>query len=143
MTVQGFSRTQGHVVVAVDGSPASLAALRQAARLGEALARPVAAVSVWANPAVVPPASDLAQDARLQLRESVRLVFGDGPNDVDQIVVQGRPAAVLEELSAGAEMVVVGSRGHSGLAGTVLGSVSGHVAAHAHCPVLVVRATKD
>lgn len=143
MTGQGFERTRGHVVVAVDGSPSSLQALRQGRRLGEALGKPVAAVSVWHNPPLVPPSSDLAHDARLQLREAVRLVYGDGPNDVDQIVVQGQAADVLQELSPGAELIVLGTRGHSGLAGALLGSVSGQVAAHADCPVMVVRATKD
>lgn len=142
MTGQGFERTQGHIIVAVDGSPASLAALRQARRLGVALGRPLAAVSVWHNPTVVPPSSDLDQDARLQLRESIRLVFGDGPHDVDQIVVQGQAADVLIGMSPGAELIVIGTRGHSGLAGALLGSVSGHVAAHADCPVMVVRAPK-
>lgn len=142
MTAQGFERTAGHIIVAVDGSPSSLQALRQARRLGDALGKPLAAVSVWQNPTMVPPATDLAQDARLQLRESVRLVFGDGPNDVDQIVVQGHASEVLKQMSPGAELIVVGSRGHSGLAGALLGSVSGHIAAHADCPVMVVRAPK-
>lgn len=143
MTAQGFERTRGHVLVAVDGSPSSLQALRQGRRLGEALGKPVSAVAVWHNPAVVPPSTDLAHDAQLQLRESVRLVYGDGPNEVDQIVVQGQAADVLIEMSPGAETIVLGTRGHSGLAGALLGSVSGHVAAHADCPVMVVRAPKD
>ena len=49
------------------------------------------------------------------------------------------PAAVLTDASAGADLLLEGSRGHDGFAGMLLGSVSGHVAAHAHCPVVVVR----
>ncbi len=54
-------------------------------------------------------------------------------------VVEGRPAPVLIEASEGADLLVVGNRGHSELVGMLLGSVSEHCVKNAHCPVVVVR----
>jgi nucleotide-binding universal stress UspA family protein len=58
--------------------------------------------------------------------------------DVDQVGI-GSPGTVLVHESEGAVLVVVGTRGHGDLAGTLLGSVASRVTAHAHCPVVVVR----
>jgi nucleotide-binding universal stress UspA family protein len=59
--------------------------------------------------------------------------------DVRARAVMASPGTVLVQESEGAAVVVVGSRGHGDLAGTLLGSVASRVAAHAHCPVVVVR----
>jgi nucleotide-binding universal stress UspA family protein len=53
-------------------------------------------------------------------------------------IVQGPPAQVLLDAAAGAQMLVVGSRGHGTLAGMLLGSVSQHCVQHAPCPVVVI-----
>jgi nucleotide-binding universal stress UspA family protein len=54
-------------------------------------------------------------------------------------IEEGNPAKVLIERSKGADLMVVGSRGRDGFAGMLLGSVSQHLVAHAHCPVTIVR----
>jgi nucleotide-binding universal stress UspA family protein len=69
----------------------------------------------------------------------------DAAGDLDGVTVEtsvseGEPAAALVEAPANADLLVVGSRGHGELAGILLGSVSEYCAAHADCPVVVVRA---
>jgi nucleotide-binding universal stress UspA family protein len=54
-------------------------------------------------------------------------------------VVNGDPAQVLLDAADGAELLVVGSRGHGGFAEALLGSVGQHCVHHAHCPVLIMR----
>ena len=54
-------------------------------------------------------------------------------------IEEGNPAKVLIERSKEADLLVVGSRGHGGFAGMLLGSVSQHLVAHADCPLVVVR----
>ena len=134
------------VVVGVDGSPSSKAALRWAldqARLTKARLRPVIAWEVtpytgWG----VLAHEDFGAAAGQLLNESVRETLGfDPPLDVEVVetVRPGHPAQVLIDESAHAAVLVVGSRGHGGFAGTLLGSVSQLCVQHARCPVLVVR----
>jgi nucleotide-binding universal stress UspA family protein len=58
-------------------------------------------------------------------------------------VVEQSPAQALLAAAKGAELLVVGSRGHGGFAGMLLGSVSQHCVQHAPCPVLVMRGRHD
>jgi nucleotide-binding universal stress UspA family protein len=62
---------------------------------------------------------------------------------IERRVVEDRPASALVDESRGAEMVVVGSRGHGGFAGLLLGSVSQQVAHHAACPVVIVHKKRE
>ena len=59
--------------------------------------------------------------------------------DVDMSVQQGQAADVLIEAAANADLLIVGSRGHGGFAGLLLGSVSAQCAHHAPCPLVIVR----
>ena len=58
---------------------------------------------------------------------------------VESRIVKGHPSPVLIEPSRGADLLVVGSRGHEEFVGMLLGSVSDHCVSNATCPVLVVR----
>lgn len=132
----------GRVLVAVDGSPSSLEALRQGRRQARLLGTTVVAVAAWHQQnGIVPPMSYAPEaDSREILHNSIREAFyPEVVGDIDILTVNGDPADALIQLSADAAVLVVGSRGHSGVLGAMLGSVSGRIAAHAHCPVLVVH----
>ncbi len=58
---------------------------------------------------------------------------------VERVVTMDRPTHALQERSAGAQLLVVGSRGRGGVVGTILGSVSQTLLHHAACPVVIVR----
>jgi len=141
------------IVVGVDGSQQSKDALRWAARLC-ALPTPgepavIEAVIAWDVP--VPygfgaptPGLDISKESGELLGETVTEVFGDrAPQGLSQVVREGGAAQVLIEASEGALITVVGSRGHGGFAGMLLGSVSTRVAEYAHSPVMVVHGDKD
>lgn len=135
----------GRVVVGVDGSGSSVAALRWAAHVGGVLGLEIDAVTSWEYPAnygLVGTVGgwDPEVDAGAVLARAVDTAFeGGGPPGLRTHVRRGHPSPVLLEASHHAEMLVVGSRGHGGFAGLLLGSVSAHCAAHASCPVVVVH----
>ena len=139
------------IIVGVDGSDNSRDALRwaydEAAHHGASLN----AVVVWHAPSLpmqppygsLPPEGYESQPARdamdLLERLTADLDARKPAVDVRNSTHQGNPAKVLIELSGSADLLVVGSRGHGGFAGMLLGSVSQHLVAHAACPVVVVR----
>jgi nucleotide-binding universal stress UspA family protein len=138
-------QTSPPIVVGVDGSETSLEALREAARLAGLMGSPLTVVTTWQLPVAAadyafPPGYTFEDDARELLARALRTVFGNElPAGLHQEVRMGPPARVLRDLSETARMVVVGSRGHGGFAGLLLGSVSSAVAAHAKCPVLITH----
>ena len=133
------------VVVGIDGSDQSLTALRRGARVATSLEGQLEAVIAWHFPSdgfLYPPMTQWSpeHDAETVVKTAADVVFGESWPDWFSVVVrQGSPAQVLIDQSAGAEMLIVGSRGHGGFAGLLLGSVSAACAAHAHCPVLVMH----
>jgi nucleotide-binding universal stress UspA family protein len=137
------------IVVGVDGSRHSVAALRWGAFQAAALGARLEGVTAWEYPpsfgwASVPSDWDPVKDMEKVLQEAVREAFGDEqPAALELSVREGGAAPVLIEASRGATMLVVGSRGHGGFAGLLLGSVSAGVAEHAPCPVLIVHGDRS
>jgi nucleotide-binding universal stress UspA family protein len=79
-------------------------------------------------------------DAQRAADEEVAAVLHDYPDvEVQTTVVEGHPAPTLVQASRGAQLLVLGSRGHGEFAGMLLGSVAQHCVSTAHCPVLVWR----
>ncbi len=133
------------IVVGVDGSEHSRAALRWA--LHEARLRdvPVVAVHTYRTPMVgleiAPAYVDLRPAAVATLAEEVGKALADVGFDiaVEQYVTEGDAAVSLVWKSHADDLVVVGSRGHGIVASALLGSTSQYVASHATCPVVVVH----
>lgn len=138
----------GRIVVGVDGSPASIDAIKWAAAQAKLTGSTLVAVTAWTIPASYgvafggEDAVDWKQNAQQALDEALAEALGDDAPPVDKIIDQGHPSYVVTEQSKNADLVVMGSRGHGGFAGMVLGSVSQHVVSHAHCPVVVIRHPK-
>ncbi len=135
------------IVIGVDGSESSTDALRWAAHQAELTGDSLEAVITWeitpnsygvALP--LPSDYDPAAIAKQTLDETVRKVLGESAaHHVRGRVVEGAPARSLLEIAKGADLLVLGSRGHGPFVGMLLGSVSEYCAAHATCPVVVVR----
>jgi nucleotide-binding universal stress UspA family protein len=133
------------IVVGVDGSASSRAALRWALGQARISGGEVHAVTSWEHPPIygwVLPVADeeFAERAAGALAEAVRDVAGPaGAAQVRQSVACGNAAQVLLEAAGEADLLVVGNRGHRGFARALLGSVSQHCVQHSPCPVVVVR----
>jgi nucleotide-binding universal stress UspA family protein len=137
------------IVVGVDGSESSKHALRWAVRQAELTGASVDAINAWE----IPPYTGLAPiletgaegDALAKageevLAEALAEVAGEHPSAVIRTrVVQGHPAFALLQAAEGADLLVLGCRGHGGFIGALLGSVSQHCVQHAPCPVVVNR----
>jgi nucleotide-binding universal stress UspA family protein len=138
------------VVVGMDGSDQSIAALRWAARYAEATGAAIRAVRVWDDPARRPFASGtatLSQEnedlMRMALEAEIARVYPGQPGpEVEARLSYGHPAQVLIDESKDADLLVVGSSGEDAFTGMLVGSVSIHCVTNACCPVTVVRGTE-
>jgi nucleotide-binding universal stress UspA family protein len=138
------------VVVGVDGSDGSRLALEAAVAQAREHDATLTVVTAWSAPVTAGAPgyapfewigdADLSAVAAQQQEDVLAAVLGAGSSlRVDRKVVEGHPAQQLVAAAEGADLLVVGSRGHGAFVGMLLGSVSQHVTAHASCPVLVVR----
>ena len=122
----------GRVVVGVDGSRASMAALRWAVEEARRRGAVLETVHVFENSPV--------WRLSVQQQRSDEPVEHFGDVEVDAVMVESRhPERVLVERSEGADMLVVGSRGLGDVSQMLLGSVSHHCAVHAHCPLVIIH----
>jgi nucleotide-binding universal stress UspA family protein len=138
------------IVVGVDGSPESKAALRWAiAEAGLRGAR-LRAVHAWVIPAAFGADAALVlaeaiegfrEEGERVLDEALAEVAGESGPDVpvEREVVQGPASECLLRAAADADLLVLGSRGRGGFAGLLLGSVSQQCTHHAPCAVVIVR----
>jgi len=140
------------VVVGVDGSPSSSAAvtyaLRDAARRSARL-RVVAAAQLpeyWAASyglAALPPPEEVVADHQRAAQQIVDDVVAASPQlaavPVEVEARAGTPGRVLVEASEGADVLVLGHRGRGALSSAMLGSVGLYCVLHASCPVTIVR----
>jgi len=135
------------IVVGVDGSAESVAALRHAAQLAEKFGSTVVAITVWHYP--ISSTGPMVgwnpdRDAQSIVAEVSDQVFGpEWPDWYTTEIRPGAPAQVLVDESRSADLLVVGSRGHGGFTGLLLGAVSSQCAEHAACPVLIVHTPGD
>ena len=145
VVVRGSVVADAPVVAGVDGSEASLQALRFAVEQAAGRGVELRVVRAWTPPAQRwrPPAFDsreIVAAERAVLDDELALWREKYPElTITAEAVGDSPGRVLVEASRTASLVVVGSRGHGGFTGLLLGSVSQQLLHHSHSPVAVIR----
>lgn len=144
------------IVVGVDGSPESESAVEWAA--GEAALHhltltlahvlPDARMRTWYEISIADELERLAEHrSREVLRQATTIaeqaVAERDPLAINEYVTEGNVVSAMADLSKGAQLIVVGSRGLGRVGRVLLGSVSSGLVRHAHCPVAVVHAKSD
>ena len=139
LIARGTDRADGPVVVGVDGSTLSRAAVEFAAETASARGAPLHVVHARPAPRG---RDDRAEEDERVLTEAVAGIGERWPDlPVHAETVRAKPVAALTTASAGAQLVVVGRQGRGELGGLLLGSVSQGILHRAACPVAVVRAS--
>ena len=134
------------VLVGVDGSENSVAALRWAGAYAELTGCTVRTITTWEFPAMADMSGMMTMPGQAFLIDGANSIL-DGaieqahlPDGVKVLreVVEGQPAHALLDRCADASLLVVGRRGHSGIVGVFTGSVATSCANHAEIPVVIV-----
>lgn len=143
----------GRIVVGIDGSKSSDEALRFALEEARLRGATLRIVTVWSTPSAAyagmayVPTFDLREveeQAANERLEAARAFVGDTSGvAVETVAVEGQAAGMLVKEAEGADLLVVGSRGHGGFTSLLLGSVSQQVAHHAQVPLAIVRAPRE
>ncbi len=141
----------GVIAVGVDGSDRSVPALNWAAQEAAVHGHVLRVVTAWSIPvtALSPgglpapyPADELMTDARAAQDAVVAKATIPEGVTLEHVIMEGGPGAALMEAAKSVELLVIGSRGHGGFAGLLLGSVGQQLTGHAACPVVVVPTAK-
>lgn len=163
--IAGGQSEERMIVVGVDGSPGSDAALRWAVDEARLRGVPVQALHAYRSPTVLPEGAAMgapgifasaASSEEIQRLHSISeaqaqrvlddaVVRADASAkgvEVETTAVEGPPAETLIRAGREAELLVVGSRGHGGFVGLLLGSVSQQCAQHPPCPVVILPAVE-
>lgn len=140
------------IVAATDGSPCSLNAIRHAAGLAALTGAHLAIIYVVDTYMSFRMGTHremaletLRADGARALDEALTIARAAGSTDAEVAMISGHPkeAILAWTKKSGADLLVVGSHGYSGLATFFLGSVAAHAVRHASCPVLVVRMAEE
>jgi nucleotide-binding universal stress UspA family protein len=138
------------IVVGVDGSEHSDRALAWAIDEAKLRNARIQVVTAWHVPALVYGGPGFAPQIDTSLEETFKEVAEESSSaaaemvrdaglEVDVAIEHGQAAETLIEAAEESELLVVGSRGHGGFTGLMLGSVSAQCAHHARCPLVIVR----
>jgi nucleotide-binding universal stress UspA family protein len=135
------------IVVGVDGSPSSEAAVEFGASEAAAHGATLRLVSAWEVPATVLSSGGVAPDIYLSFEDEARRIVRDAAArakamepmvSLEERVVEGHAGNALVDEAETADLVVIGRRGHRALTELLLGSISHQVVDHAKCPVVIV-----
>jgi nucleotide-binding universal stress UspA family protein len=142
------ARRANRIVVGIDGSEGSLRALSSAGREARLRGATLEVVAAWTYPTPVllfpaapefPEVETLANDTHDLIDGALDTVADDIAGvSIERRAIEGSAPAVLLDRAKEADLLVVGSRGHGGFGGLLLGSVSQQCVQHATSPVMVV-----
>jgi nucleotide-binding universal stress UspA family protein len=152
ISITEVRRSLRRIVVGVDGIAGSEAAVDWAVSEAQLRGVPIHVVMTWQESQIygadgigtlgMNPLEDTARELSTATTRAVAQLAENASRGHDVMItseaVKGHPAEALLLAAEDAAMLVVGSRGHGGLAGVLLGSVGQHVVPYARCPVVVV-----